>query len=358
MRYRIEKDKLGEVRVPLEAYYGSGAQRSKDLFQVTKHGLIRQMIRSFASIKKSAAKANADVGLLDKKIENAISLACDEITNGRLHGQFITDIVQGGSGIAMNQNANEIIANRANEILGGEKGKYNFVSPDMVNLNQDDINIVLLAGKFSTIRLTKKMVSEGKKLLTAINEQIEKTTDSITLQVLLSQINNFERESKRVSTLLQDLLEINLVARENMDIKDPFVTKFNNYLIKFVGEKTKQIKNPLIFERGLVDFAYVSGSVKSIMGVVAKGASDLLKLEAEGKLKITYDGTMTIEVVKQILLYIIGNDSTIQRASESGELDKNIYIPIVFACLFETTNLVRRVFRAYRENVIEKLEIN
>ena len=157
MRYRIEKDYLGEKKVPAEAYYGIGSLRSKETYQITKHGIIRQMIKAFAYIKKAAAKTNQDLNFIEKESANAIMLSCDEILNGRLHGQFITDIVQGGSGRSMNANANEVIANRANELMGGEKGKYDLISVEMVDLNQNPNEIILWAGKLSIIRLTKTL---------------------------------------------------------------------------------------------------------------------------------------------------------------------------------------------------------
>lgn len=176
MRYRFEEDSLGKVQIPAEAYYGIGAFRSKELFQITKHGLCRQMIKAFSVIKKSAAKANLDLGLLPADVAEAISLSCDEIINGRLHGQFVTDVIQGGSGASMNSNANEVIANRANEMLGGEKGKYNFVNPKHVNLGQNTGDVVLLAGKITTIRLTKKLLAEAKNCTTRI---LTKSTNTI-----------------------------------------------------------------------------------------------------------------------------------------------------------------------------------
>lgn len=362
MRYRLEKDEYGEMRVPLEAYFGVGAQRSKDLFQITKHNINRQMIKTFASIKKSAAKANYDCGNIDSRIENAISLACDEITNGRLHGQFVTDIVQGGSGISMNINANEVIANRANEILGGEKGKYDIVHPDNhVNLNQDSINVVLMASKFSTNRLTKKLITECKKLLTAINEKVneyELTKDAYSFgQEILTLANNLERDIKRVTNALALLLEVNVTIPNIISENDVFTKKYTKYLSQFIGENIKQIKNPIVFERSLDDIGQISASLKSMMSNVAKGAGDLELLHSQGRIKLDRDAIMTIEVVKQVSFYVMGNDLTIQRSVESGELDKNIYIPIIFACLFEMINLTRRVIRTYRERVIEKLEI-
>lgn len=362
MRYRLEKDQYGEKRVPLEAYFGAGAQRSKDLFQIAKHGLNRQMIKAFASIKKSAAKANNDCGNIDASVENAISLACDELLNGRLHGQFITDLVQGGSGIAMNMNANEVIANRANELLGGEKGKYDKVHPENhVNLNQDSINVVLMASKFSTVRLIKKLITETKKLLTSINEKVNeyelgKGAYSFG-QEILALASNLERDMKRVSSSLTNLLEVNVTIPNVISEDDVFTKKYIKYLSQFIGENIKQIKNPIVFERSLDDVSQASASLKSMMSNVAKGAGDLLLLHEKGRLKLDDDAIMTIEVIKQISFYVMGNDLTIQRSVESGELDKNIYIPIIFACIFEMINMIRRAIRVYKESTIQTLVI-
>ena len=110
-RCRIERDALGEVAIPQEAYYGIGTVRSKEAFQITKHGLSRQMIKSLALCKKIIAKTNCDMGLLEGKKAEAICLSADEILNGRLHGQFITDVLQDGYGYGMDMNAAEVICN-------------------------------------------------------------------------------------------------------------------------------------------------------------------------------------------------------------------------------------------------------
>ena len=124
MKVRIEKDELGIKEIPAEAYYGIQTQRSKENFDIVQKPISRNMIKALATIKKATARANCDAGLIDKKVSDAIALACDEIINGRLHGQFITDLIQGGAGTSINMNANEVIANRANEMLGGKKGEY------------------------------------------------------------------------------------------------------------------------------------------------------------------------------------------------------------------------------------------
>ena len=124
MKYRIEKDSIGEIKIPAEAYYGINTLRAKDNFDITKRSMPRQIIKALAIVKKAAAKANEDTDNLESNIAKAIIMACDEILNGKLHGQFLTDLIQGGAGTSLNMNANEVIANRANEILGGKKGRY------------------------------------------------------------------------------------------------------------------------------------------------------------------------------------------------------------------------------------------
>ena len=174
MRVRIEKDLIGEKELPLDAYYGIHTLRGKENFGITKKGLNRQMIKGLAVVKKAAAKANADSDILTTKQAKAILLTCDEILNGRLHGQFITDLIQGGGGISMNMNANEIIANRANEMLGGGRGTYEYIHPlDHVNFGQSSNDVIQTAGKIAAVRMTKKLLVELKKLQNAFLDKKE-----------------------------------------------------------------------------------------------------------------------------------------------------------------------------------------
>ena len=156
MKVRIEKDELRSREIPYEAYYGIQTLRSKENFDIVKRPISRNMIKGVAIVKKAAAKANKDAGLLTKEVSDAICLACDEILNGRLHGQFITDLIQGGAGTSINMNANEVIANRANDMLGGKKGSYEYVHPiDHVNLSQSTNDVMPTTGKIAAIKLTK-----------------------------------------------------------------------------------------------------------------------------------------------------------------------------------------------------------
>jgi len=134
MNYRIESDSIGTKEIPAEAYYGVQSLRAAENFKITGTKLHPEFINSMAAVKKACALANRKAGTLDEKICDAICQASDEVMSGRFHDQFITDAIQGGAGTSANMNANEVIANRAIEILGGEKGDYTIVHPnDHVN---------------------------------------------------------------------------------------------------------------------------------------------------------------------------------------------------------------------------------
>jgi aspartate ammonia-lyase len=364
MRYRIEKDYLGEKKVPAEAYYGIGSLRSKETYQITKHGIIRQMIKAFAYIKKAAAKTNQDLNFIEKESANAIMLSCDEILNGRLHGQFITDIVQGGSGRSMNANANEVIANRANELMGGEKGKYDLISVEMVDLNQNPNEIILWAGKLSIIRLTKKLLTEAKKLynsyLVKINEY--SLTDEDIAHEFRAFGTNLDRNMKRINQALTSLLEISVTAdMVDEDKRSSYVQKFAKNLAQYSGQALHLSKNILDNKRHLDPIAWVSTTLRMLASDLSKIATDIQIMDNQKRIEIPMVDSagryVVIEMIKQVSFYIMGNDMTVARAIEAGEEEENSFLPIIYACMFEMCNMIRRTMRTLREHVIEDLII-
>lgn len=374
MRYRIEKDSLGEKVIPAESYFGIHTTRSKEAFQITKHGQCRQNIKAFAHIKKAAAKTNYEFGFLDKTKADAISLSADEILNGRLHGQFVTDSIQDGYGYGMNINACEVIANRAAEMLGGEKGSYDKVDPiNDVNLNQGNEEVVVLAGKITTIRLVKKLLTEGKKLSSAYIDKVDQLgLDNKDENSLGSELASFssilDRDLKRLDKDLNLMLEIHFGS--NLQIEDE--EKRTEYLKKFVknlsisnSESYFYSKNKYDSSRSLNSFLIISSTLKNTMINLSKAASDLKALASKGQIKIPLiqefsgfeDQSIVLDMVRQISFYIMGNDLTVARAVEEGELEINIFKPMIFACIFESANLIRRTMRTLREKVVEPMTL-
>ena len=173
-KYRMEHDSIGEKEVPEDAYYGIQTLRAYENFYITGLKMHPELINSVAQIKKAAAITNFEVGELDKKIATAIVRACDEIISGKLHDQFIVDPIQGGAGTSLNMNANEVIANRAIEILGGKKGDYKLVNPnDHVNFGQSTNDVFPSCGKMAALKLLDHAQNELKRLEKALMDKAE-----------------------------------------------------------------------------------------------------------------------------------------------------------------------------------------
>jgi aspartate ammonia-lyase len=389
MRYRIETDSLGEMQVPAEAYYGIQTLRAKENFQITKRGINRQMIKGLAIVKKAAARANADIGMLDEEVAKAIMLSCDEILNGRLHGQFITDVIQGGAGTSMNMNANEVIANRANEMMGGEKGKYNFVHPlDHVNFSQSTNDVIPTAGKIATIRQTKKLLVELKKLQNAYLEKMVELNDVFKLgrthlqeavpmrmgQMFEALASLLGRDIDRIEQTMDGLRDINMGATAigtGLNANPKYIKKVVQYISKYTGENFRSAKNLIDSTRHLDALLTMSTALKILAVNLSKTANDLRLMASsafhEINLPKVQPGSSIMpgkvnpvipEVVNQVAFYVMGLDVTITKAVEAGQLELNVFEPVIFDSLFEMLNTLRRAARTLREKAIEGLTAN
>ena len=172
IEYRVEKDSIGSKDVPEDVYYGVQSLRAAENFHITGLNMHPEIINSLAYIKKAAAITNCEINLLDKKIADAIVKACDEILAGQHHEDFIVDPIQGGAGTSINMNANEVIANRAIELLGGQKGDYSIVHPnDHVNCGQSTNDVIPTAGKMTSLRLLQNLKKELLRLHAAFSRK-------------------------------------------------------------------------------------------------------------------------------------------------------------------------------------------
>ena len=172
--YRIEEDSIGSKDIPESVYYGVQSLRAAENFHITGLAMHPEFINSMAYIKKAAAITNCEIGILDKAKARAIVLACEEILAGKFHRDFIVDPIQGGAGTSLNMNANEVIANRAIEILGGKKGDYTLVHPnDDVNCGQSTNDVIPTAGKMTSLRLLGNLKRELLRLHKALERKAE-----------------------------------------------------------------------------------------------------------------------------------------------------------------------------------------
>lgn len=165
VEFRLESDSIGTLEVPVEAYYGVQSLRGKNNFHITGYKLGNDFIKALAYVKKASAIANLEAGVLNKEVVDAIVLASEEIINGAFMDQFITDVIQGGAGTSMNMNMNEVIANRAGELLGGELGKYDKVHPnDHVNYGQSTNDVIPTAGKLALQMMSEELLKTLERL--------------------------------------------------------------------------------------------------------------------------------------------------------------------------------------------------
>lgn len=392
MRYRIERDSLGERQVPAEAYYGIETLRGKENFEITKRGICRQLIKALAIVKKAAAKANIDAGNISEKVGKAIMLACDEILNGRLHGQFVTDLIQGGAGTSINMNANEVIANRANELLGGIKGDYDFVHPnDHVNFGQSTSDVIQTAGKIAVVKQLKKLQVELKKLYNSYLDKAEEFKDVIktgrthlqeALPITLGQefyayASALNRDIKRIDTAIDALLEVNLggtAIGTGLNANEKYCKKVILHLSKFSGEDVRIAKNLIDATRNLDAFGYASSMLKLLAIDLSKTASDLRLMASSGPngfneiiLPNVQPGSSIMpgkfnpvipEVVNQVCFYVMGLDVTVTKAIEAGQLELNVFEPLILMSLFEEITTLRRAARTFNNLAITDLKVN
>lgn len=377
MRYRIETDSLGEIKIPAEAYYGINTARSANNFSITKRSINRQMIKSLTIVKKAAAKANIDALEISPEVGNAIIASCDEILNGRLHGQFITDLIQGGAGYSMNMNANEVIANRANEMLGGSKGTYEHVHPlDHVNLNQTINDVIPTASKIALTKQIKKLQVELKKLQSAFSSKAKELlgADLDELgQMFGASANALTRDLKRLDQAIVALSELNMGATilgENNIVNQKYAKKIVYYINKYSGEEFERAKDLVDMTRNFDSYVFTSSVLKILATNLSKIATDIMSCMAYSlygvdKLNIPliqenpkkhYMNFETLDVVKQISFFVEGLDLIITKACSSTFLEMNIFCPVVLMSLFDQLSSLRRGVRAFKEELLDKIK--
>lgn len=368
MRYRIEKDNLGEKTIAQEAYYGIATDRSKEAFQLTKHGLSRQMIKALTLVQKVICKTNCKMNLIDKKYAEALQLSCDEILNGKLHGQFIVDVIHDGYGYGMYNNVIEVITNRANEMLGSKKGLYAPLTCECVSQYENINEVNILVGKAALVKLTKKLVAECKKTYNTIYSLLEKNKshfDDAIYKQLESIVEILERDTKRIDKALPSVLKVSYGANIPSDIKKEYLKTFIEVLNSEVTEKYVLSDNYFTQSTNLDCFMYISTLVKDLMVNFSRSITNLNKYILSNNASIesiqdvpVQQFKLLLSFVKQVSFYIVGNDSTVSRAVEEGELDDNFYLPIIYASLHESINLVRRTIRICKEKIFETMVIN
>ena len=368
--YRRENDSIGCKEVPEDVYYGVQSLRAAENFRITGLYMHPEIINSLAYIKKAAAITNCEVGILDKKLADAIVKACDEIIQGNLHEYFIVDPIQGGAGTSLNMNANEVIANRAIELLGGKKGDYSIVNPnDHVNCGQSTNDVIPTAGKMTSLRLLENAQKELRRLYAALCQKAEEF-DSI-LKMGRTQMQDavpirlgqefkaysvaIMRDINRMEKAMDEMRTLNMggtAVGTGINADEKYLKRIVPNLSQITGMDFVQAFDLIDATQNLDSFVAVSGAIKACAVTLSKIANDLRLMSSgpragfgEINLPAKQNGSSIMpgkvnpvipEVVNQIAFNIIGNDVTITMAAEGGQLELNAFEPIIFYCLFQS----------------------
>lgn len=392
MKMRMETDSIGSMEVPEEAYYGIQALRASKNFKITNNRIHKELIISLAEVKKAAAITNKNAELLNCTIANAIINACDEIIVGKLHDEFIVDPIQGGAGTSTNMNANEVIANRGIELLGGEKGDYSIIHPnDHVNMAQSTNDVYPTAGKLAVLKLLPKTISELQRLYNTLelkalefNNVIKmgRTQLQDAVPIRLGQsfhafASMIKRDINRLKEAEKEMLAVNIggtAIGTSINVSSEYLYNITENLKKVSGNNIVQAKDLIDATQNLDGFVSVSGILKTCAVNMSKMANDLRLLSSgprtgigEINLPAMQNGSsimpgkvnpVILEVVSQVAFNIIGNDMTITMAAESGQLELNAFEPVLFYNLFESIETLKNAAATLVDNCILGITAN
>lgn len=389
---RIEADSIGSLEVPTGAYYGVQAKRASRNFHITGLKMSPLFLSNLALIKKAAASVNGEIGLISQEQEKAIKTACDEVISGKFADDFIVDPVQGGAGTSANMNMNEVIANRANEILGGKLGKYDRVHPnDQVNMAQSTNDTIPTAGKMTTILLIEKLTKSLEKLEMALAEKGEDFKDVIKMGRTQLQdavpmtlgdsfrgyVSMVKRQIARLELAKKEMATINLggtAIGTGINASQYYEDHIAGELSKLFGRELVQADDLFDATENLDSFAEVSGALKACAISLSKMANDLRLLSSgprcgfsEINLPAKQNGSSIMpgkinpvipEVVSQAAFLVCGHDTTIAMAAEAGQLELNAFEPVVFYQLFESFTALTGAVNTLVDNCITGITAN
>ena len=393
-KFRIESDLLGELQVPTEAYYGVQTQRALNNYKISNTRMCDypDYVIAMAYIKLAAAETNKELGALDPIIADAIVSACREIIDGKFHDQFPVDMIQGGAWTSVNMNANEVIANRALEIMGHEKGEYKFCSPnDHVNCAQSTNDAYPSAFRYAFIRMNKNLIKSLQNLIDTFKAKGEEFKDVIKMgrtqlqdavpmtsgQEFHAFANNLGEEILNLERNVNLLCEINMggtAIGTGLNAKPGFADLCAKKLAEITGEKF--IAAPDLVEATPDTGAYVSysGALKRLAVKLSKICNDL-RLMASGprcglkeiNLPPKAPGSSIMpgkvnpvipEVTNQVCFKVIGNDISVSFAAEAGQLQLNVMEPVIVESIMESITWLTNVMNTLRTECIEGITIN
>lgn len=392
MEFRKERDSIGEKQVPSKAYYGVQSLRGHENFRISGQTINKQLIKNLSVVKKACAITNCNVGELKEEYKEAIVKSCEEVYSGKFDNEFIIDPIQGGAGTSLNMNINEVIANRANEILGFNKGEYYPIHPnDHVNMGQSTNDVIPTAASLTAYELLNGCIEKLMKLSYEFYIKAEEFTDVIKMgrtemqdAVPISLGSEFKafsmaigRDVKRLERVKDSLLEVNLggtAVGTGITANEKYINSVVLELSNIFDKHIVQSSNLVDGTQNLDKYAEVSSQLKVCAVNISKIAGDLILMSSgpragfgEIRLPARQNGSSIMpgkvnpvmpEVMKEISFQIMGNDLTITMATQSGQLELNAFYPIVIHNLYESLVILTNGVETFIENCVKGIEAN
>lgn len=387
---RIEKDLIGEVELDDSCYYGINTARAVTNFPISGVPIHRELIKAMVLVKKAAAITNTSIGILEENKANAIIKACDEICSGLFADQFVTDSMQGGAGTSANMNVNEVIANRAIELLGGKKGEYHIIHPlDHVNMSQSTNDVFPTAVRIAAIKLLLPVVEAFAELQTALQEKEEEFSNILkvgrtqlqdAVPITLGQefgawAQAIARDRWRLYKVEERLRQVNLggtAVGTGINADKKYIFLVIEKLRELTGLGLARAEHMMDPTQNNDVFVEVSGLLKTSAVNLSKIASDLRLLASGPRTGIgeillpEVQAGSTImpgkvnpvipEAVNQAAFQIIGCDAVITMAAQAGQLELNPFLPVISKNLFEILELLGTVLPIFIEKCIRGIK--
>jgi aspartate ammonia-lyase len=389
---RTEHDFLGEMNVPDNVYYGVQTMRAMENFHITGEHLDPDFIQAMAIVKKAAALANMETGRLDKKIGNALVQAASEIIDGQWLDQFPVDPIQGGAGTSVNMNMNEVLCNRALEIIGKEKGRYDIISPNNhANMAQSTNDVFPTSIKVCLSMKGKKLTAALKELETELDVKADEFKDVIKMgrthlqdavpitlgQEMGAYASAVARGRKRISRSLEGVHVINMggtAVGTGLNAEPAYIKAVATKLSMLTGDIFVTARNLIDMTNNTDIFAEVSGNMKATALMLIKMANDF-RLMASGprcglnelKLPARQPGSSIMpgkvnpvmaEVLDQTCYQIIGNDMAISLGVENGQFELNVMEPVMAFNLFHSMQYLTNAIHAFVKYLLKGVKAN
>jgi aspartate ammonia-lyase len=391
MTTRIERDSLGDVHVPADALYGAQTQRATQNFQISGLKPRQAFIWSMATIKRAAAEVNSDLGLLDHERAEAIVQAAQEVIDGKWNDQFVVDPIQAGAGTSHNMNTNEVIANRATQIMGGALGEYRVHPNDHVNMAQSTNDTIPTAIRLGALWRLGELLDTLKTLVEELNAKATEF-DSIVksgrthlqdaVPVRLGQefgayAKAVERDTERIRAAAEGLRRLGIggtAVGSGLNAHPEYHARMVKKLSELTGLTLYESDNLFESMQSMADAAHFSASLRTLALTLIRIANDIRLLASgpstgldEIRLPAVQPGSSIMpgkvnpvlaEMLDMAMFYVVGLDTTVAMASQAGQLELNVMMPIIAHSLFEMMQVIIGSVRAFTEYAVTGLTAN